>query len=403
LQAKGRGGGKTLVAALGARMQTRNTQHPIHLTCSLMLGALARYGGELMRRVWAAVREVLFRLLGVLSKGSRALRRIRLVLPLSWIVFLLLAFGLLALVKQGAKVLSIYRAPLGTVQQLATATSVDSPYYRVAGLAYYDQGVEEYLTFEGETSSRRYLQRSYYLFLDENRQWGLMVMQAGALQRTVGAPLPPVRTVIAGRLVLIDSRLHGKLIEEGWGKPVGVQIALHWMLEEVPLRFPGLELFLLILEALVFGFLLLTRWFGYVISWPEPASVLEPAGPSPVGLRRKDMQVTAVYTVPGTGRKIRLVESLAALERDGAGWKVIAYDAGVYSPLPIGIPDHRIEQLVPIRIYFGWQRRWGLLISYRELDQGLTRRQLSLSFSDPGERQAAYGLLTGQPGPVSAA
>jgi len=38
-----------------------------------------------MRRVWTWVSETLFRLLGLLSRGSLALRRIRLVVPLSWI------------------------------------------------------------------------------------------------------------------------------------------------------------------------------------------------------------------------------------------------------------------------------------------------------------------------------
>lgn len=346
-----------------------------------------------MRRTALWLREGLFRLLGLFSKGSWALRRIRPLLPLSWIVFGLLAFGLLALAIRGLEVLSIYRAPLASVQQLATATAVDSPYYRVAGLAHYDQGFEEYLTFEGQAGSRRYLQRSYYLFLDENRQWGLLVMQQGALQRPAGVPLPPVRTVIAGRLVEIDTRLHGKLIAEGWGKPAGMQIALHWMLEEVPLRFPGLELFFLVLDVLAIGFLLVTRWFGYVISWPEPVTRLGPADPEHVLPRHMDMRATAVFPVPGTRDKIRLVESLAALEQDRARWKVTAYDAGTDYRCPIVIPPQRIQQLVPIRIYFGWQPRWGLLISYRELDQGLTRRQLSLSFSDPRDRRAVYDLL----------
>jgi hypothetical protein len=347
-----------------------------------------------MRRIRAWVREGLLRGLGVLSKGSLALRRIRLVIPLSWVVLALLVSGLLVVAERGLQVLLIYRAPLRSVQQLSTATTSDSPYYRVAGLAYYDRGYVEYMAVDGQPDTQQYVQHTYYLLLDADGRWGLLVMREGAIKKAGESPLPPKRTIVAGRLVEIDTRVHGLLIEDGWGQPVGMSVALHWMLEEVPLHVPVLELLFLILDMLVIGFLLLSRWFGYVVFWPEPQGEFGPADPTVDPLGRMDMQVTASLPIRGTRQRVRLIEALATLQRDGEDWKVTTYDEGIHSPISIGVPALRIEQIVPARVYFGWLPRWGLLVTYRDRDLEGTARQLSLSFSDPRQRWAVHNLLS---------
>jgi hypothetical protein len=180
-----------------------------------------------------------------------------------------------------------------------------------------------------------------------------------------------------------------------------MSVALHWMLVEVPLRFPGLELFLLALDLLAMGFLLVSRWAGFSLFWPQ-AVALGASAPEVDPLQRMDMQVSAALPLRGTRRRVRLVESLAGLRRAGDDWQVVTYDEGISSPVSILLPAGGIEQVRPGRVYLGRSPRWGLWVDYREREPGRARYHLSLSFSDARVQRAVYDLLTGAGSPPAA-
>ncbi len=341
-----------------------------------------------MRRVIAWVQEGLFRLLGMLSAASYFIHQFRIGISMGWVVLVLLALGTFGSARVVIHRLAVYQAPLQPIYELEQAPL--KSYRRVQGLAFKDIGYQFYRDLPRFAGSHREVLENYYLLLDADSQWGVLVGTHERLFETEeGDPAEPVPAIVVGQLAEMPADLREEVATDEWSASDVVLVSR--ILESEEPRLPLGDMLALFLLVVGIGILLFTRWFNYVLFWPSPAGEVDYPGRLAVDPLETVFQLSASLPLAGSRRRVQLVEWAGRIKPAEEGWKIVAAGDERKQALGIPMPAGSVETMIHGTVYFGRSPRCALEVFYRD-DGGILRR-LSLSFDHPSQRWAVYRLL----------
>jgi hypothetical protein len=339
-----------------------------------------------MREAGRWIQEGFFRVLGKLSALSHALRELRWGIPLSWVVFPGLVVGALLGGLRGVEAIRISQIPLLQVHEVAEVSLPDERLRRVGGQIYRHSGFE--IGYESADGDSRQVLYSYFLLLDATTGKAVFVRTEGRLQKDG----QPYLGVVTGRVQEMENKLRVETAKDEW-RSLDIDLVRRRVLREIEPPGIALNLAVFFLSVLGIGFLLVTRWFDYVIFRARSSGAPgRPQDQGPDLAREVGLRATACLPVTGGRRnRVQLVEASTELEQTEDGWLVVAHNARTLRTYGIPLPANSIEEITPGKVYFRSPPRWGLWLIYR--DGSGSRRRLCLSFDRPEQRWAVYDAL----------